>query len=87
MNQQLFTKAQNVVNYTNSRLATWYESVKEDFGINGFGVAKFNSDNNSIVIEYSENGQSDVFVVEDWIEEGIEYTFNVWMEIGVCIEC
>jgi hypothetical protein len=78
--QQLTAKALNVVNYTNKRLDAWYKNAKEDYDVNGFGVATFDKENNSIVVNFTENNVCSKFTIEDWADEAIEYAFNVWME-------
>ena len=87
MNQQTTAKALKVVEYTNKKLSAWYVNAKEEYGINGFGVSRFDAVTNSIVIDFSENGHTSTFVVEDWSDEAIEYSFDVWMEFGECVEC
>jgi hypothetical protein len=81
------TKAIKVIEYTNKRLETWYVNAKEEYGINGFGVCKYDESSNSIVIEYCENGRASECSIQDWHDESIEYSFDVWMEFGECAEC
>ena len=87
MNQQTTAKSIKVVEYTNKRLSAWYANAKEEYNIDGFGASRFDATRNSIVIDFSENGHTSTFVVEDWSDEAIEYSFNVWMEVGECAEC
>lgn len=71
----------NIINYTNERLINWYKNAKQDYNIVGNGVLRFDGDN--AVIDYTENGVSktwSMYFCEEYISNGIDWIFNVWME-------
>lgn len=82
MKTNLKTKAEKIINYTNERLKGWYKLAKEDYNIEGEGVAKFDETTNAIVIEFTENGETNIHEEFYWMDEAIEYTYNVWMEFA-----
>ena len=86
-NSATTAKAIKVIEYTNKRLATWYANAKEEYNISGFGFCKYDELSNSIVIECCENSITTTFVVQDWHDESIEYSFDIWMEFCECAEC
>ena len=73
-------KAEKVVTYTNAKLYNWYKNAKLDFNIEGSAKAKFNEIEKTIEIEYTENGITKKHIEQYWLEESIDYTFNVWAE-------
>ena len=73
-------KAEKVVTYTNARLLNWYKNAKLDFNVEGSANAKFNEIEKTIEIEYTENGINKKYVERYWLDESIDYTFNVWSE-------
>ena len=76
----LKNKAEKVVNYTNAKLEGWYKLAKEDYNVEGKGVARFDENKNAIVIDFTENGETFTHEELYWMDEAINYTYNVWME-------
>ena len=72
----------NLINYTNERLANWYNNAKLDYNVTGSGVARI--EENEFIIDYVENGISKTwkmcFYMEYLTELKIDYFFNVWSE-------
>lgn len=71
----------NLVNYTNSRLKNWYETAKLEYNVIGSGHLKI--ENDRAIINYTENGEDKVwsmFFVPEYLNNGIDYIFNVWMD-------
>ncbi len=73
-------KIQNLVNYTNERLANWYLNAEKDFGVIGAATAKFYDEMEMIAIESEENGIISVLEVHYVLDQDKDYAFNVWME-------
>lgn len=73
-------KAEKIVNYTNAKLDVWYKVAKRDYNVKGKGVARFDESTNAIVIEFTENGKRFTHEEMYWMDEAINYTYNVWME-------
>lgn len=70
-----------LINYTNERLNNWYYNAKLDYSVIGSGCLKI--ENNKAIINFTENGVEKVwsmFFVEEYIENGLDYIFNVWMD-------
>ena len=72
--------AEKVISYTNAKLESWYKLAKEDYGIEGRGIARFDKSTKAIVIEFVENGETFIHEEMYWMDEAIDYTYNVWME-------
>jgi len=81
-NKQKTNTMKNLINYTNKRLANWYDNAKLDYNVIGNGVARI--ENNEFIIDYVENGISKTwkmcFYTEYLTELEKDYFFNVWMQ-------
>lgn len=73
-------KIDKIVDSTNAKLENWYKNAKEDYGVDGHGKARYDKDSDSIVIDFVENGKKFSHEEKHWRDEGIDYTYNVWME-------
>jgi len=71
---------QNLKNYTDMRIAQWYENVAEEYGVIGTGETSFTND--SVIVKYTEDGVSHewsmAFYPEYFKEYPIEWVFNCW---------
>ena len=69
---------ENVISYTNARLESWYQSVNEEYGINGSGYSKYNSKTQEFEIYYTENSVKYCFK-HYWHEDfKINTIFDIW---------
>ena len=75
-------KSQAIVDYTNMRLANWYENVWDEYGVNGSGVCSYNAETDQIIIDWVEDGERHQYTNTYWddIVGGLEHNFNIWME-------
>ncbi|GEM_PF-1465203 len=73
-------KTTQVLNYTQVRLNNWYENAKLDFDVEGVAEVSFNSENEAIVITYTENGITGQFELKYWQDQAIDWVFGVWSE-------
>lgn len=77
---------QEMLTWTNYRLAQWYEQVKTDYNIEGTAIAIHSADTNEVIINYTENGKSHIwsmaFYPEYCIEQKIDYVFMCWSELA-----
>ena len=70
-----------LVNYTNAKLNNWYSNAKLDYNVIGNGFLTI--ENNKATINFTENGVSKTWSMPfypEYVEFGIDYIFNVWME-------
>ena len=65
---------------TNSRLIGWYNNALIDYGVKGSATARIEED--TILIEYIENGVSNKWSMCFYVEnqEELNYYFSVWAE-------
>lgn len=75
-------KTTQVLNYTQARLNNWYENAKLDFDVEGSAEVSFNSENEAIVITYTENGVTGQFELQYWQGQAIDWVFGVWSELA-----
>ena len=77
---------ENLIEYTNLELVRWYENVKSEYGVIGFGETKYNESNNTITVDYTEEGTQNTwsmaFYPEYLKEQKISWVFNCWMELA-----
>lgn len=75
----MFTELQYIAK-TNIKIANWYENAKQDFNIDGVGLATI--ENDIITINYTENGINKTWSMCFYLENQmpLDYYFNVWME-------
>lgn len=73
-------KIQQIIEYTNASLIRWYKNAKEDYDVEGYGIAFYNSFENCITIFYKEDGEEKVYSVPHFEENTIDYAFDVWSE-------
>lgn len=77
---------ENLIEYTNAEIARWYENVKQEYGVTGFGSCRYDSKENSIIVDYVEDGISKTwqmaFYTEYLKEQKISWVFNCWMELA-----
>jgi hypothetical protein len=74
------SQIQKIIDYTNSRLKSWYKDAFIDYQIKGTARASYNVEHDSLQINYIENGQKASFETFYFKYEAIDYAFNVWME-------
>ena len=71
-----------MVTYTNNRIANWYKNAKLDYGVEGSGKCRV--EGNNFIVEFVENGISDVWQMAfypEYIEENTkDYFYNCWCE-------
>lgn len=86
VNQTAIQNAINeVIEYTNTRIIGWYENAKSDYGIVGAGKAHYNKDNNEVVVEYTENGESKTWSMAyypEYLREPMSWVYNCWSELA-----
>ena len=83
-NQEL-KAIQTMIVYTDDRISTWYANAKQDYGVIGSGKVHYNAEENSVVVEYTENGVSnkwDMAFYPEYLENGIDWVFNCWSELA-----
>ena len=77
---------ENLIEYTNAEIARWYENVKQEYNITGFGLCRYDSTQNSIIVDYTEDGVSNTwemaFYTEYLKEQKISWVFNCWTELA-----
>lgn len=74
------TTSLQAINYTNARLENWYKTAKEDYNVNGSAFATV--ENETLIINYTEDGVNGVFEVPYFQYEAKDYAFNVWAEMA-----
>ena len=76
---------QGLIEYTNSEIDRWYENVRKEYGVIGFGNAKYDKENDQIVIEYTE-GNSNTWSLpfyEEYLKtQKISWVFDCWTELA-----
>jgi len=86
--KEMITEAhiQTMIQYTNSKIESWYKEVLNTYGIKGSGKAHYNKQSNEVVVEYVENGKqktwSMAFYPEYLEDNGIAWVYNCWMELA-----
>ena len=76
---------QNMIEYTNDRILNWYRNAKREYGVIGAGKAHYNKGNDSVVIEYTENGISSTWEMAfypEYLSNGKDWVFNCWSELA-----
>lgn len=77
---------QGLIEYTNSEIDRWYENVKEEYGVIGFGNAKYDKENDQIVVEYTEDGNANTWSLpfyEEYLKtQKISWVFDCWTELA-----
>ena len=77
---------QGLIEYTNSEIDRWYENVKEEYGVIGFGNAKYDKENDQIVVEYTEDGKANTWSLpfyEEYLKsQKISWVFDCWTELA-----
>jgi len=76
---------QDVINYTNEKISNWYTSVKKEYNVIGAGFAHYNKENDSVVVEYTENGIQETWEMAfypEYLENGVDWVFNCWSELA-----
>lgn len=77
---------QGLIEYTNSEIDRWYENVRKEYGVIGFGDTKYDKDNDQIVIEYTEEGNSNTWSLpfyEEYLKtQKISWVFDCWTELA-----
>lgn len=74
-----------IIKHTDSRIEEWYVSAKRDYNVKGAGKAHYNKKENSIVVEYTENGVQKTWSMAfypEYISNGINWIFNCWSELA-----
>ncbi|MDY0142650.1 MAG: hypothetical protein RBR97_12230 [Bacteroidales bacterium] len=72
-------KINRIINYTNRRLAGWYQNAEKDFGVAGSGTCYWDGEN--IVIIFTEDDTTQIYSIPYYDNEPMDYYFNVWMEL------
>jgi hypothetical protein len=77
---------QGVINYTNLEIQRWYDDVFEQYGVVGSGIARYDKDSNSIIVDYVEDGilktWQMAFYPEYLNQEKISWVFECWSELA-----
>lgn len=77
---------QGLIEYTNSEIDRWYENVRKEYGVIGFGDTKYDKGNDQIVIEYTEDGNSNTWSLpfyEEYLKtQKISWVFDCWTELA-----
>jgi hypothetical protein len=77
------TTQEMVINYTNSRLKNWYDTVKREYNVIGEGTTSIVD--NEIFIKYTEDGVERVWKMafyKEYVQDnGLSYFFDVWGEV------
>lgn len=77
---------QGLIEYTNSEIDRWYENVKEEYGVIGFGNAKYDKENDQIVVDYTEDGNANTWSLpfyEEYLKsQKISWVFYCWTELA-----
>ena len=77
---------QAMIEFTNSKIESWYKEVFNSYGIKGAGKAHYNKQNDEVVVEYTENGKQQTwsmpFYPEYLEDNGLSWVFNCWMELA-----
>ena len=76
---------QEVINHTDSRIEDWYLTVKREYGVKGAGKTHYNKKENSIVVEYTENGVQKTWSMAfypEYLSNGINWVFDCWSELA-----
>jgi len=71
-----------VINHTQELLNDWYKEVKKVYEVNGAAIIYFNE--NNMFVEYVEDGIKKTWSMcfyPEYIENGINWVFNCWMEV------
>lgn len=73
-----------LIEYTNTRIASFYITVKNEYSIIGSGKARF--ENNKIIVDYVEDGVKQTWSM-DYFPEYLktmtkDYVFNCWSELA-----
>lgn len=76
------TTIKSVVEYTQSRVNTWYENAKIDYNVDGNAYVVESDKEVSVV--FTENDVTDTYSVDKvtLAEEGVDYLFNTWSELA-----
>lgn len=76
---------QDVIDYTNTMIISWYDLAKRDYGVVGSGKAHYNKDKNCVVVEYVENGEEKQWAMAfypEYLENGIDWVYKCWQELS-----
>ena len=75
---------ENLIKYTDNRIAQWYCDVKRDYGVIGSGKLRF--ENNYAIVDYIENGKKKVwsmpFFHYHFKQERRSWIFECWSELA-----
>ena len=76
---------QGLIEYTNSEIDRWYENAEKEYGVIGFGNAKYNESENSFNVNYTENGVENVWSIPFYPEylktQKISWIFECWSSL------
>ena len=77
---------ENLIEYTNTEIVRWYKDVKQEFGVIGFGSCRYDDAQNSIIVDYVEDGVFNTwemaFYPEYLKEQKISWVFDCWIELA-----
>lgn len=76
---------QRMINYTNTKIVKWYSNVKKEYNVIGSGKAHYNKKNNTVVVEYIENGEQKTWSMAfypEYLSNGLDWVFNCWGELA-----
>ena len=80
------THIQTMIDYTNTKIESWYKEALTSYSVKGSGKAHYNKSNDEVVVEYTENGKqktwSMAFYPEYLEDNGIAWVYNCWMELA-----
>ena len=76
---------QDVINCTNDKIITWYKNAKLDYNVTGSGKTYYSEKDNTIRVEYTENGIDKVWEMpfyDEYVENGIDWVYRCWSELS-----
>jgi len=69
---------EDMIDYTNDRLISWYNEAKDSYGVVGKGYTKYNEATNEVEIHYTENGVDCVYKIDWFNDYNIDTVCNMW---------
>lgn len=76
----------DIINHTNVKLENWYKNAKLDYNVDGSGVASYNAEEKKVIVEYTENGETNMwsmyYIPEYATTHNINWVFDCWSELA-----
>lgn len=76
---------QDIVNYTNIRIESWYMNALLDHDVVGEGKAFYDENTDTIIVSYIEDGVSKTWEMAfypEYISNGLDWVYNCWSELA-----